>query len=160
MNTASAQAAPGLPAIVVRPPVSPVTRVIVGVDGSGGSAAALRWAAAEACRRQVLLRIVSAWEERSRPPSSVASDPARIAVARVQKALTYVLFQPHYPYRIACATPQGPAGEALLNEVGNTGLLVLGATGAAAVRAPGRTGRYCLRRGRGPLVFVPASPTP
>jgi nucleotide-binding universal stress UspA family protein len=160
MNTAPAQAAPGLPAIIVRPPVTPVTRVIVGVDGSAGSAAALRWAAAEACRRQALLRIVSAWEEPVRPGPPAPSDPARIAAARVQKALARVFFQQDFPYRIACATPQGAAGEALLGEAGETGLLVLGAAGAAAARTPGTTGRYCLRRGRGPLVFVPASPAP
>lgn len=160
MNTAPAQEAPSLPAIIVRPPATPVTRVIVGVDGSAGSAAALRWAAAEACRRQVLLRIVSAWEEPVRPDPPAAGDPARIAAARVQEALSRVLFQQHFPYRIGCATPQGAAGEALLNEVGDTGLLILGAADAAAARSPGTTGRYCLRRGHGPLVFVPASPAP
>jgi len=66
MNTTPAQSAPELPVIIARPLVLPVTRVIAGVDGSAGSAAALRWAAAEACRRQVLLRIVSAWEEPDR----------------------------------------------------------------------------------------------
>jgi hypothetical protein len=35
-------------------------------------------------------------------------------------------------------------------------LLVLGAAGVAAAEAPGQTARYCLRRGSGPLVFVPA----
>jgi len=46
----------------------------------------------------------------------------------------------------------------LLNEAGDVGLLVIGAAGADAAQAPGTTGRYCLRRGRGPLVFVPARP--
>jgi nucleotide-binding universal stress UspA family protein len=156
MNSAAAQSALELPVVIVRSPALPVTRVVVGVDGSAGSTAALRWATAEACRRQVLLRIVSAWEEPDRTALPVASDPARIAAARVQKALARVLLQQHYPHRIACATPKGTPGEALLNEAGDVGLLVIGAAGADAAQAPGTTGRYCLRRGRGPLIFVPA----
>lgn len=154
MNTVAAQSAPELPVIIARSPVLPVTRVIVGVDGSAGSTAALRWGAAEACRRQVLLRIVSAWEEPDQTALPAASDPARIAAARVQEALTRVLYQQHYPRRIACATPKGTPAEALLREAGDVGLLVIGAAGADSAQTPGTTGRYCLRRGRGPLVFV------
>jgi nucleotide-binding universal stress UspA family protein len=160
MNATPAQSARELPAIFVRRPASPVTRIVVGVDGSGGSAAAQRWATAGACRRQVVLRIVSAWEEAAQPASSHAGNPAQIAAARVQNALARVLGQQHYPRRIACATPKGTPGEALLNEAGNADLLVLGVTGADAARAPGPTGRYCLRRGRGPLVFVPVRLVP
>lgn len=155
MNTAPAPSSPELSAIIVRSPVSPVTRVIVGVDGSAGSAAALRWAVAEACRRQVLLRIVSAWQELDRPGSPVASDPASIAAALVQKALARVLFQQPFPHRVGCATPKGAPGEALLNEADDTDMLVLGAAAAGTAQVPGSTGRYCLRRGRGPLVLVP-----
>jgi nucleotide-binding universal stress UspA family protein len=144
--------------IIVRSPVLPVTQVIAGVDGSAGSAAALRWAAAEACRRQVLLRIVPAWEEPDRTAVPGAADPARMAAARVQQALARVLSRQRYPHRIACATPRGTPGKALLDEAGDAGLLVIGAAGAGAAQAPGTTGRYCLSRGRGPLVLVPARP--
>jgi len=37
------------------------TRIVVGVDGSEGSAAAVRWAAAEARRRQAELRVLTAY---------------------------------------------------------------------------------------------------
>jgi len=37
-------------------------RVVVGVDGSAGSTKALRWAAAEAVRRQASLLVVCAWQ--------------------------------------------------------------------------------------------------
>jgi nucleotide-binding universal stress UspA family protein len=145
-----------MPAMIMRHAVSPVARIVVGVDGSAGSAAALVWAVAEACRRQVLLRIVSAWQGPDQPDAGCAGDPAQIAAARVQKALARVLLEQRYPRRIACVTPKGMPGEALLNEVGDAGLLVLGAAGVAAAEAPGQTARYCLRRGSGPLVFVPA----
>lgn len=158
MNVTPGQFAPESPAMIMRHAVSPIARIVVGVDGSASSAAALRWAVAEACRLQVLLRIVSAWEEPDQPVSAHAGDPAQVAARRVQKALARVLLQQHHPRRIACVTPRGIPGEALLNEVGEAGLLVLGAAGDRADRAAGRTGRHCLRRGRGPLVFVSASP--
>jgi hypothetical protein len=99
-------------------------------------------------------------EEPGQPGAAHSDDPAQIAAARVQKALARVLLQQHYSRRIACVTPMGIPGEALLNEVSDISLLVLGAAGISAARAPGRTGRYCLRRGTGPLVFVPARPAP
>jgi nucleotide-binding universal stress UspA family protein len=160
MHITPGQVAAELPALVMRHAVSPVARIVVGVNGSAGSAAALRWAVAEACRRQALLRIVSAWEESEQPGAAHSDDPAQIAAARVQKALARVLLQQHYPRRIACVTPMGIPGEALLNEASDVSLLVLGAAGVSVARAPGRTGRYCLRRGTGPLVFVPARPAP
>lgn len=156
MDALPAWSAVELPAIFMRTPELPVTRIVVGVNGSAGSAAALQWAATEACRRQALLRIVSAWEDADPSDSPLAGDPAKIAAARVQKALARVLFQQYFPRRIACATPKGGPGEALLSEAGDVGLLVLGAAGPSTARRPGPTRRYCLRRGHGPLVFVPA----
>lgn len=158
------QTAPGQPVrepceMVMRPPTSPVARVIVGVDGSAGAAAAVQWAAAEACRRQVMLRIVSAWEELDQPGPSLHGDPVKIAAAQVQKALRRVLGRLHYPCRIACCMPEGMPGQALLDEVGQAGLLVLGLSRTGATPVPGRVNWYCLRRGHDPLVFVPAMPS-
>lgn len=155
--------APGEPArqpreMIMRCPTSPVTRVVVGVDGSAAAAAAVQWAAAEACRRQATLHIVSAWCQRDEASTRLAGDPAVIAATWVQRALTRVLRRDHYPWRIACAALRGAPGETLLNTVGEAGLLVLGVTGASAGLLPGRVNRYCLRHGRGPLVFVPAAP--
>lgn len=147
-------AGPKPPEMIVRAPATTVTRVVVGVDGSAGAAAAAHWAAAEACRRQVALRIVSARDERDESGSLKRGEAARIAAARVQKALTRVLSRQRYPRRIACATPRGYPGQALLAEVGETGLLVLGVTHVGAVLLPGRINRYCQRLGSSPLVFV------
>jgi nucleotide-binding universal stress UspA family protein len=159
MTTMPAQSVWELPAMFIRQPVSHVPRVIVGVDDSTGSAAALRWAAAEACRRQVMLRIVSVWEDPGRP-ASYTRCPAQMAAARVQKALAQVLDQQPYPRHVACATIEGTPGRVLLDDAGDAGLLVLGATGVGAAQAPGPVGRHCLQRGRGPLVFVSASRLP
>lgn len=80
----------------VRPPAASVARVIAGVDGSAGSATALRWAADEAWRRQAGLRVVSAWQEAAETGLSCAGNPARIAAACVEKALAYVLSRHEY----------------------------------------------------------------
>lgn len=135
--------------------------VVVGVNGSAGSVAALRWAAGEACMRGTGLRIVCAWQRPGpgRPEHDRPAEPARIALMRVQKALARVLRELCFPARITCATPHGPAGSALLAEVGEGNLLVLGTRPPGSALAPGRTGRYCLRHRRGPLVFVPARPS-
>ncbi len=158
MQSVSSQLAGESREMVMRRAVSPVTKVVVGVDGSASAAAAVRWAAAEACRREVVLRIVSAWDELDQADPPHAGDPARIAGARVQKALARVLARPRCPYRIACATPRGNPGPSLLNEADEAGLLVLGVT-RVNPGLPGRVNWYCLRRGHGPLVFVPAPPS-
>lgn len=156
MATAPVQPGPRLPALVLRPPACPVTRVVVGVDGSAGSVAALYWAAAEAVSWQAGLRIISAWEEEpARPGPAPAFHPAQAAARLVQTALARILSQQHYPPRIACAAMRGTPGEALLSQARDTGLLVLGTAGAGSARTPGATGRYCLRHGNGPLVLIP-----
>ena len=91
MDTAAGQSATTLPELIMRRPAPPVTSVVVGVDGSAFAAAAVQWAAAEACRRRVVLRIVSAWDEPDQSGPSRAGDPARIAAERIQKALGRVL---------------------------------------------------------------------
>ena len=141
---------------LLRASATPVTRVVVGVDGSAASAAALLWAAAETLRYQAGLRIVSAWEETVQPGSCGTDHPAQAAARLVEKALARVLSQQHYPRRIACAALQGTPGEALLSQARDTSLLVLGATSAHAAHLPGSIGRYYLLHGHGPLALVPA----
>lgn len=155
LSTVRVKSDPEQSGVVLRPPVSPVTRVVVGVDGSAGSAAALLWAAAEAVRRQAVLRIVSAWEESAHP--GAPDHPAQAAARLVQKALATVLSQQHYPRRIGCAALRGAPGEALLSQTRETDLLVLGAADVDVVAAIGPTGLYCLQRGSSPLVLVPAA---
>lgn len=154
MDLAPGQSVHELRELVVRQPTSPVRRVVVGVDGSAAAAAAVQWAAAEACRHEVALRIVSAWDEPT--VASDGADPARVAATQVHKALTRVLGWPHYPPRIACVTPRGRPGPALLNEAGPADLLVLGLTGQPGADLPGRVNRYCRQQGTSPLVFVTA----
>lgn len=150
--------APGVNTVPGSVPLAPhpllAVPLVVGVNGSAGSAAALRWAADEACRRHAMLRIVSAWQ--ADPEGAAPGEAERIAHLRVGKALARVFRRPRFPGQITCATPRGMPGRVLLQEAGLTELLVLGLMPAPSTRGPGPTGRYCLRHRRGPLVFVPA----
>lgn len=56
------------------------TRIVVGVDGSAGSTAAVRWAAAEAQRRKVELRVLTAYQ-RQHPGLHFTAGPRTQRVA-------------------------------------------------------------------------------
>lgn len=156
LSNVASQPGWGDPVRLLRASVAPVTRVVVGVDGSAASAAALLWAAAETVRYQAGLRIVSVWADTAQAGTCGADHPAQAAAQLVDKALARVLSLQHYPRRIACATLRGTPGEALLSQARDTDLLVLGATSANAAHLPGSIGRYYLLHGSGPLALVPA----
>lgn len=128
-------------------------RVVVGVDGSPGAGAALRWAAAEASRRDAALRIVSAWQDDDLAAASRGgpADRSLAAAGRVQDALDGLLHQHGRPRRVACVTPRGLPGRMLVEQAEDAVLLVLGVGHGAG---PGATGMYCLRFARCPVVFV------
>lgn len=131
----------------------PAARIVVGVDGSPGSRAALRWASAEAARRQAGLRIVSAWQYAGPGTAGhgVAFSPSSAAAARVQDALDLVVGLDGHPVSISCVAPRGESGEALVEQASGAQMLILG---AAPEAGPGRTALYCLRFACCPVVFV------
>lgn len=128
-------------------------RIVVGVDGSRGSGAALRWAAAEASRRDAALRIVSAWQGDDPGMTRQAGipDPPTAAAGRVQEALDGLVRDHGRPQRISCVTLGGLPGRVLVEQAADAELLVLGADPGAG---PGRTGSYCVSFARCPVVFV------
>lgn len=130
----------------------PLGRIVVGVDGSLGSLAALRWAAAAAARRGLALRIVSAWEGadsyrvvRTAPPAASA------AAALVQDALELVICLDSRPGSISCIMPEGEPGRVLIEQARDAEMLILGSHSGAE---GGRTLRYCRRFAPCPLVIV------
>ena len=130
-------------------------RVVVGVDGSADSVAALLWASPEARRRGALLQIVSAWDDGDpADPGSGRSGCARDAARRLDRALKHVLRETLRPDRIACHPVKGDPGKALLDKARGADLLVLGLTADSDGQVPGPTGLYCLRHAHVPVVFV------
>lgn len=63
------------------------TRIVVGVDGSDGSIAAVRWAAAEARLRKAELRVLTAYHRRHPSRHVTAGGPARPGVGEETTAV-------------------------------------------------------------------------
>jgi nucleotide-binding universal stress UspA family protein len=116
--------------------------VVVGVDGSEGSRAALRWSALEAHRRQLPLRIVVAtgldavmpatasesfWRHLSAHQESWANDVVSDAADLARQAA------PVEPQTAVCLTET--AVTALQREAESAGLLVVGSRGRGAAMA-------------------------
>jgi len=116
--------------------------VVVGVDGSAGSAAALRFAAGVADRSGATLRVVSAWT----PPEVLATsisygaalDPGlvdgvrRAAEQDVEEAVAQV--RADLPgLAVERSVVQDPARRALVQASAEAGLLVVGARGHGSV---------------------------
>jgi nucleotide-binding universal stress UspA family protein len=144
-------------------------RVLVGVDGSPASAAALRWAAAEARLRGMRLHVVHAWD-----PYAVAQAPYApagagrdvVGHATDGSALTALVREavgldgwPAVQFEVVDGLPV----RALLARAPGAAMLVLGSTRSAGLadvpagqpRAPlGAVARDCLRGAPCPVVIV------
>jgi nucleotide-binding universal stress UspA family protein len=137
--------------------------VVVGVDGSQGSARALGWALREALDRQAPLRIVTAW---SWDTTSTGSGSASAGLARqarqTQEALVRAVlatFPGTLPDLTAELVQADPASALIDQSVGGD-LLVLGSRGmgGAAGAVIGSVADACLRHGSCPVVVVPSEP--
>jgi nucleotide-binding universal stress UspA family protein len=142
----------------VRQPV-----VVVGVNGSGASAAALRWAAAEARRRHAALRVVRSWDAEVHAPYACADAQATPAqqLAAASEDLADVLrlaFGPELPAEISAELVRGAAERVLISQSAEADLLVLGspAPPALAGRPVGSVIRACLHHAQCPVVVVGA----
>ncbi|WP_443047971.1 universal stress protein [Streptomyces sp. H39-S7] len=151
---------------------SPVhDRIVVGVDGSDASCAALRWAAAEAVARGAELVAVYAWERSDAylapyAPQPAGHDPTRdrarareVLRASVRKALG-----PRPEVEVGLVLVEGRPGPVLLAQAQHALLLTLGHRVPASRLLPalGPVTRDCVRRSPCPVVTVPidAGPSP
>lgn len=126
--------------------------VVVGVDGSGTSLAAARWAAAEAAARGVPLRLVTAVEPESGPRADAPGSAARLVVAQlVRSALDHI--GRALPEVDAVAEQiEGPPARVLAEAGRDAELLV--------VAARGQGGFAGLRLGSVALAVAGAAPCP
>ncbi|WP_439681262.1 universal stress protein [Embleya sp. MST-111070] len=136
----------------------PDGRIVVGLDGSYGSAVALRWAAREAAELGVVLDVVAAWTDADpeRPTLDRPDAPLSVARERLEHALANLVRVPIPPERIVATPLHGAAGEVLVARARDARLLVLGTSGIECPTIPGPTGLYCLRHSTTPVLFVPA----
>jgi nucleotide-binding universal stress UspA family protein len=120
-------------------PAEPV-RILVGIDGSSGSEAALRWACNEAALRPATVTALTAWTADGRPRRVyhlvVRADPSGFAeAARTLLDTTITRIQSDFPD--AAVTPVVRRAEpvaALLEMAAQTDMVVVGARGDSAMR--------------------------
>lgn len=142
--------------------------IVVGVSCSRASAGALRWAAAEAERRHVLLRVVHAWSHEPRAPYAPSGTQGTGAgPEHASQDLAAILEAVLGPAQCGTAAivraevVEGTAERALLDRSAGADLLVLGsAYGSLSARSIGPVIRACMSRARCPVVVVgPGEPS-
>ncbi len=134
-------------------------RIVVGVDSSGGSAAALQWAIEQARRCGAVLHTVTAWELPTAfgAPVPLPTDfaPAALAHAAAEEQVRAVLADDSdVPVEITVV--EGHPRTVLLDAATDAMLLVVGRRGRSAW--PGRTlgsvSEACARHAVCPVVIV------
>ena len=150
------------------------SRIVVGIDGSEGSRAALVWALGEAARRGVDLVAVSAFPVDFYWSDAYLLDPSRIdavrddtearARAMVDEArrdprLGDASGSPGLPVRTIVVG--GAPAEHLVQAAEDADLLVVGSRGRSGVRSTllGSVALHCVTHARCPVVVVHAAPT-
>jgi nucleotide-binding universal stress UspA family protein len=143
-------------------------RVLVGVDGSPASAAALRWAAAEARLRGMRLHVVHARDRQAvehahYAPSAGPGAPGRALDAPALNALIHDVVGPEGWPAVRAEVVDGLPARVLLARAPGAAMLVLGSTRSAGLanspvgkpRAPlGPVARDCLRAAPCPVVVI------
>lgn len=135
--------------------------VVVGVDGSHGSARALAWALQEARDRQAPVRIVTAWAWGGSAGTARNSANAIRQVRQMQEALVRAVLA-HFPGalpELSTELVQGDPASALIERSRDGVLLVLGSRGLSATQdMVGSVADTCLRHGSCPVVVIPVGP--
>ena len=139
--------------------------IVVGVDGSGGSRAALMWAYGEAQRRKAVVRAVSAWQypyiALAPAPMGGAIAPAASMQAASEESLASVLADVEAPasVQVERVVKEGSGARVLLAESADAVLLVVGARGHDGFTGllVGSVATQCLHHARVPTVVVPTT---
>jgi nucleotide-binding universal stress UspA family protein len=144
-------------------------RIVVGVDGSAGSVAALAWAAAEARLRQAELVAVYAWEHTKRCRAPYAPCPGlpgrqealAAAASRLSDAVRAAFGQAPPPWLRAEVAEDRPE-RALPGQAAGAEMLVLGCDRRAGdfPAVPGPVHRACLHSAPCPVAIVGCLPGP
>ena len=136
-------------------------RIVVGVDESPASLAALRWAAREAGLRATRLQVVQAWERarwRVAPYASCVhlrgTDEDRAAAGARLEGAVRTMLGPASAIPVTVEVAEGLATQVLLDRAAGAELLVLGGVTSTGRDAIGPVARDCLRHPPCPIVVV------
>jgi nucleotide-binding universal stress UspA family protein len=136
--------------------------IVVGVDGSAGSAAALDFALAEGSKRDCTVEVVTAWLGSGHLDGNPDSDELAEGRARVQRMQDDVVAR--------CLEQHGDvpdllrvvvhdyAGRVLVAHAERAAMVVVGSgsPGSASQQVLGSVAEYCVRHSPAPVVIVPA----
>ncbi|MEV6682604.1 universal stress protein [Streptomyces erythrochromogenes] len=130
-------------------------RIVVGVDGSPGSIAALRFAADQVRGGRAEVLAVHAWQSAVHTPETLAAEHEE-ALGRLNSFVAAAELPADVELRTE--TVAGPAGPALTRSADRQGdLLVIGAPAPRRRLLPRRSvSRFCLARAACPVLAVPA----
>jgi nucleotide-binding universal stress UspA family protein len=133
-------------------------RIVVGVDGSEASAAALRWAAGQARLTGAVLEAVIAWEYPATYGWSLPVDDAGMGADAADALHTSVTdaLGADPGVEVREETRLGNAAQVLLTEAEGADLLVLGARGRGGFRGLllGSVSTHCVHHAPCPVLVV------
>ncbi len=142
----------------------PGNRIVVGVEGSGGARAALRWAIQEARHRNAFVDVVTAYSATYVPASPdfnyVPLDPIDLEaeVKRMQDGVVAeVLAEADTEgVEVRCRMVRGRAADTLIAESDNASMLVVGSRGRGGFRGLllGSVSQQIAQHGSCPVVIV------
>lgn len=145
------------PVVVVRgTPRDQLRRIVVGVDSSNASAAALDWAIAEAARHGATVKVVHAWQQPAEGERSLRGSDLRQADAQCIADLAADLYEVGDEPVIERRAVQGLAVDVLIAESMGADLLVVGSRGPSGYRTLqfGSVALAAIQRSDCPVVVV------
>ncbi|MEX2255644.1 MAG: universal stress protein [Acidimicrobiia bacterium] len=141
--------------------ISAEDRIVVGVDGSTSSQAALRWAADEARRRGVGLHVVTCWDFPVLPvgpyqPPISAEELHREAREVAEKEIANVLGASGRDLDVSIAITEGPPSLTLLVFARTAAMVVVGSRGRGGFAGLllGSVSQHLAEHARCPVVIV------
>ncbi len=142
-------------------------RIVVGVDGSPSSRAALRWAVRQATLTGGTVDAVLAWEipmvtqSYGWAPISVAeAEDFEADASKTIAALISEEVEPAHMHLVTTHIVNGHAAQVLLNAASGADLLVIGSRGhgAFAEALLGSVGQYCVHHAHCPVLIMRGEP--
>jgi nucleotide-binding universal stress UspA family protein len=143
------------------------TKIVVGVDGSPSSRAALRWAVRQAVLTDGMVDAVTAWHVPVSPYgytwAPISMDEADHLEEDARKALDAAISEEVDPadrHRVTAQIINGHPANVLLKAAAGADLLVVGSRGhgAFADALLGSVGQYCMHHAHCPVLIVRGEP--
>jgi nucleotide-binding universal stress UspA family protein len=134
-------------------------RIVVGVDGSAESAAALRWACREASLRGAEVHAVHVREANCHSLASYAAAASPTGEDDVEEMWRSVLADQGSAVQVRTEVVEGLAPRVLLDRCAGADMLILGTASdvPGSSRSAGPVIRACLRRAPCPVVVISAA---